>query len=241
MRKIGTMARRIAPALVLALAARGAVAQEKARGPGAGPARGAGPDLGRLAPGAPLVPGLRPPRRPRHPLAGLDLAAEYIAAQFRRAGLEPVGDDGYFQTANWEVAEPDRVELPVRDRRRRRGRSASTRTGSAMTQPAGFDVAASALVQGRLQDLRPTLEPEDLAGKAVLVELPDPRKSRGPSGRRPVWRSGSSGPGWRRARPPSWSSSAATPTRRPAWAPAGWSTPGPPRRRTAPAPSAACR
>lgn len=29
---------------------------------------------------------------------GLDVAAEYIAGQFRRAGLKPVGDDGYFQT-----------------------------------------------------------------------------------------------------------------------------------------------
>jgi hypothetical protein len=29
---------------------------------------------------------------------GLDVAAEYIASQFRRAGLTPVGDDGYFQT-----------------------------------------------------------------------------------------------------------------------------------------------
>ena len=33
------------------------------------------------------------------PSRGLDLAAEYIAAQFRRAGLEPVGGDGYFQDA----------------------------------------------------------------------------------------------------------------------------------------------
>jgi hypothetical protein len=33
------------------------------------------------------------------PSRGLDIAALYIAAQFRRAGLEPVGDDGYFQTA----------------------------------------------------------------------------------------------------------------------------------------------
>src|SRR5690349_25059436 len=32
------------------------------------------------------------------PSRGLDIAAEYIAAQFRKAGLEPVGDDGYFQT-----------------------------------------------------------------------------------------------------------------------------------------------
>lgn len=30
--------------------------------------------------------------------SGLDVAAEYIAAQFRRAGLKAVGDDGYFQT-----------------------------------------------------------------------------------------------------------------------------------------------
>src|SRR5260370_28132144 len=33
------------------------------------------------------------------PSRGLDVAAEYIAAQFRRAGLQPVGDDGYVQTA----------------------------------------------------------------------------------------------------------------------------------------------
>jgi Zn-dependent M28 family amino/carboxypeptidase len=34
------------------------------------------------------------------PSRGLDVAAEYIAAQFRRTGLEPVGDHDYFQTAN---------------------------------------------------------------------------------------------------------------------------------------------
>src|SRR5438477_10374974 len=43
------------------------------------------------------------------PSRGLDMAAEYIAAQFRRAGLEPVGDAAtpgersYFQTAVWNV------------------------------------------------------------------------------------------------------------------------------------------
>lgn len=40
------------------------------------------------------------------PSRGLDLAAEYIAAQFRAAGLEAVGDDGYFQTADWNVIKP---------------------------------------------------------------------------------------------------------------------------------------
>jgi Zn-dependent M28 family amino/carboxypeptidase len=41
------------------------------------------------------------------PSRGLDLAAEYIASQFRRAGLEPVGDDGYFQTATLVQREPN--------------------------------------------------------------------------------------------------------------------------------------
>src|ERR1700709_1307332 len=41
------------------------------------------------------------------PSTGLDIAAEYIASQFRRAGLEPVGDDGYFQTAQFESFSPN--------------------------------------------------------------------------------------------------------------------------------------
>jgi len=35
------------------------------------------------------------------PSRGLDLAAEYIAAQFRRAGLEGPVDGGYFQNADF--------------------------------------------------------------------------------------------------------------------------------------------
>jgi Zn-dependent M28 family amino/carboxypeptidase len=38
------------------------------------------------------------------PSRGQEIAAEYIAAQFRRAGLEPVGNDGYFQSATFEEA-----------------------------------------------------------------------------------------------------------------------------------------
>ena len=49
------------------------------------------------------------------PSRGQDLATDYIAAQFRKAGLEPAGDDGYFQTANWRYAErkADGVNLSV--------------------------------------------------------------------------------------------------------------------------------
>ncbi|MFC1628155.1 M28 family peptidase [Gemmatimonadota bacterium] len=35
------------------------------------------------------------------PSPGLDIAALYIATQFKRAGLQPAGDDGYFQTSSW--------------------------------------------------------------------------------------------------------------------------------------------
>ncbi len=41
------------------------------------------------------------------PSRGLDLAAEFIAAQFQIAGLEPAGDKGYFQTANWNSCSTD--------------------------------------------------------------------------------------------------------------------------------------
>jgi hypothetical protein len=54
------------------------------------------------------------------PSRGLDIAAEYIAAQFRRAGLEPAGDaakESYFQTSEWGVgqAKDNFVELAVDD------------------------------------------------------------------------------------------------------------------------------
>jgi hypothetical protein len=37
------------------------------------------------------------------PSRGLNIAAEYIAAQYRRAALARGGDDGYFQTSEWTV------------------------------------------------------------------------------------------------------------------------------------------
>ncbi len=49
------------------------------------------------------------------PSRGLDIAAEYIAAQFRAAGLEPLGDDGYFQTADWRQIAPQRERAKYAD------------------------------------------------------------------------------------------------------------------------------
>src|ERR1051325_9084719 len=41
------------------------------------------------------------------PSPELDIAAEFVASQFRRAGLEPAGDDGYFQTAPFVSVTPN--------------------------------------------------------------------------------------------------------------------------------------
>jgi hypothetical protein len=41
------------------------------------------------------------------PSLGLDIAGEYIASQFRRLGLEPAGDDGYFQSVAVRPEDPD--------------------------------------------------------------------------------------------------------------------------------------
>lgn len=54
------------------------------------------------------------------PSRGLEIAAEYVAAQFRRAGLEPVGEAGresYFQTSEWTVGQVrgNIVDLAVDD------------------------------------------------------------------------------------------------------------------------------
>ncbi len=45
------------------------------------------------------------------PSRGLDIAAEYIASQFRRAGLEAPIDGGYFQVASFLSLEPNRDGL----------------------------------------------------------------------------------------------------------------------------------
>jgi hypothetical protein len=111
------------------------------------------------------------------PSRGLDTAALYIAAQFRRAGLEPAGDDGYFQTANWMVAEPDvdAFELSLRNRevtiQVKPSQVSLPAEGTLQVDRAevvkvayGDDTSLAALTQ-------PAIE-----GKAVLTEIPDFRR-----------------------------------------------------------------
>jgi Zn-dependent M28 family amino/carboxypeptidase len=106
------------------------------------------------------------------PSRGLDVAAGYIAAQFRRAGLEPGGNDGFFQTAEYAVLESDSggfgLSLSEGDRRVSIGpQDVALDVSAAMdltTTPVfKVDMADAALIQA--------LTPRELDGKVVVTEL----------------------------------------------------------------------
>ena len=105
------------------------------------------------------------------PSRGLDLAAEYIASQFRRAGLEPVGDDGYFQTANFATvtANPDGLELTLDAG----GNSVKAVAGSVTIQdPAATDLSGVAVVRVSSDDQAAmlALTPDQVNGKVLVIE-----------------------------------------------------------------------
>jgi hypothetical protein len=116
------------------------------------------------------------------PSRGLDIAAEFVASQFRRAGLEPAGDDGYFQTADFDEITASAEGLAL----------AAEANGETVRAAAGgirFLEAAGADFDG-IPVLHVTLDRpsalESLAdgaarGKALVVEVPD-------SGRAPIRR-----------------------------------------------------
>lgn len=108
------------------------------------------------------------------PSRGLDIAAEYIAAQLRRAGLEPAGGDGYFQTAHWRVAEQDprafRLQLGFNGRTLdvshqqvsfRIGAAVEVSSSEAFKLEYGDASALSALTAAQLET------------RVVLTEIPD--------------------------------------------------------------------
>ena len=108
------------------------------------------------------------------PSRGLDLAAEYIAAQFRRAGLEPVGDDGYYQTADMLEVEPagSGFEMKIEQE----GRTISIGPQE-ITQRfhTPLELSHTAFYKLDVNDeaaLR-NLKPEDVADMVVATELPD--------------------------------------------------------------------
>jgi Peptidase family M28 len=108
------------------------------------------------------------------PSRGLDLAAAYIAAQFRRAGLEPAGDDDYFQTARWRVSEPNpagvELEIKIRDQTYR---APSQAVG--VSTDGKLEVIGSGVYKLDQTDAK-TLEElsaEQIEGKTVVAAIPD--------------------------------------------------------------------
>jgi hypothetical protein len=97
------------------------------------------------------------------PSPGLDAAAEYIASQMRKAGLEPVGDDGYFQTATYHIATPNMegFNLTV----------GGAKAASASVQEAvAIDLNDASIVKVTANGLA-SLTPEQVKGKVLVVDL----------------------------------------------------------------------
>lgn len=109
------------------------------------------------------------------PSPGLDLAADYIAAQFRRAGLEPAVGDSYFQEAPILVEEPNfsNFELKLTDGSRQF--SADPKT-TVLNIPAAIDLKDQPLFKLDLSDesLVQHLTASQVDDKVVIMEI-DPR------------------------------------------------------------------
>ncbi len=111
------------------------------------------------------------------PSRGLDIAAEYIAAQFRRAGLEAVGDaneageKSYFQIANWKSVEPDAAgfSASISD-----GQQTVNLTAQQVTlnSQGGLDLSSTAIIRINTQDEASisALTAEQVNGKIVFGE-----------------------------------------------------------------------
>jgi hypothetical protein len=111
------------------------------------------------------------------PSPELDRAASFIAAQFRRAGLRPVGDDGYFQTANW--VQPMRnpkdfslsIELDGQKINAQANQVSFNFDGALKIQ----DVPVVKVPFGNTANLA-ELKQRDIEGKIVVTELPNTQR-----------------------------------------------------------------
>jgi hypothetical protein len=108
------------------------------------------------------------------PSRGLDIAAEYIAAQFRGAGLEPGGDDGYFQTDRATVLEPDLTgfELTLSSGGRR---LTADPQSVVLNLTGGLDLKDAPLIKVDLgkRTAAENLAPAQVEGRVVISQITD--------------------------------------------------------------------
>jgi hypothetical protein len=107
------------------------------------------------------------------PSRGLDVAAEYIASEFRRAGLEPAGDDGYFQSAAYATITENHAGFQFSVEKDGQTIQAPENMLRATAESA-VDLKDLPLVKVPISDDDSVaLTEERLSGKAVLMERPD--------------------------------------------------------------------
>ena len=112
------------------------------------------------------------------PSVGLDVAANYIAAQMRRAGLEAAGDDGYFQTARWLLAERDmdKFELKIQSG----GETIEVAKDRVSLPSSGvLDLTSAPVFKIDYKQLaaNSSIPPELIAGRVIFTEIPDFRRA----------------------------------------------------------------
>ena len=105
------------------------------------------------------------------PSPGLDIAAEYVAAQFRRAGLEPAGDDGYFQTAPYVSVRPNLADLEL-TLETRAGAIKPAASAIGILEPAAVDLSHAPAFKASLHDSAAlsALTPEQVRGKVLILD-----------------------------------------------------------------------
>jgi len=108
------------------------------------------------------------------PSRGLEIAAEYIASEFRRAGLEPAVNGDYFQAAGMIVKRPDLTGFTMEFSRGKRTMTISPEEVTIETSVA-VDLKSAPLFKLAAGD---SPQPETLDGKVVLVQLRDARAVR---------------------------------------------------------------
>jgi hypothetical protein len=115
------------------------------------------------------------------PSAGLDRAADYIAGEFRKAGLEPGANGSYFQNASMLVEEPDTSGFALKLAAGSREFTASPKDAAASVAEA-VDLKDAPVFKLDLgdQSVVEKLTPRDLDGKVVMVEF---STRRGPGAR----------------------------------------------------------
>jgi hypothetical protein len=108
------------------------------------------------------------------PSRGLEVAAEYIAAQFRRAGLDPAGDDDYFQTANYVNVTPN-VEGMEFTLESASGTVKAKSISMALQQAAAADISKAPIVKvaGADSSAVAALTADQVRGKVLLLDFPE--------------------------------------------------------------------